>query len=92
MRMADLKPGWKVVSNDGFDVGTVREVGQHFLLVARSGRGGDLYVPASAIAMVQQSSVRLNVNLTDSRELGWEQPPRTGDEPTGTEDELHRHI
>ncbi len=92
MRMADLKPGWKVLGNDGFDVGKIREVGQNFLLVARSGRGSDLYVPASAIAMVDKGAVRLNVNVTNSRELGWEQPPRTGDEPTGVEDDLHRHV
>ncbi len=40
MRMADLKPGWVVVGNDGTRVGSIREVGQNYILTAdeRAGR------------------------------------------------------
>jgi hypothetical protein len=92
MRMADLGPGWEILTNDGLRLGTIKEVGQNYLLVARSGRGRDLYVPASAIAMVYPGSVHLNVDASAAAELGWEQPPRTGDDPTGSEADLHRHV
>jgi hypothetical protein len=92
MRMADLRPGWEILGNDGLRVGSIREVGQNYLLVARPGHGRNLYVPASAIAMVYPGSVRLNVDGTAAAELGWEQPPRTDDNPIGTESDLHRHV
>ena len=92
MRMADLKPGWEVLANDAIRLGTIKEVGQNYLLLSRSGHSPDLYVPASAIAMVYQGSVRLNVTGAAAAEMGWEQRPRTSDQPTGQEDDLHRHI
>ena len=42
MRMADLKPGWAVVGNDGKRVGSVRYVGQNYVLTL-DGLAGDLY-------------------------------------------------
>jgi hypothetical protein len=92
MRMADLKPGWEIVGNDGIRIGTVREVGQNYVLASHVGHGRDLYVPASAIAMVYPGSVHLNVDSSATAELGWELAPRTSDEPTGTETDLHRHV
>ena len=46
MRMADLKPGWAVVGNDGKHVGTVQQVGKNYVLTSISGPAGDIYVPA----------------------------------------------
>ena len=93
MRMTDLQPGWAVVGNDGQRVGTVREVGQNFVLASRDGRMGELYVPASAIANVEGDVIYLNVTKRDAGELGWEQPPRDGDAPeSATETDLHRHV
>lgn len=92
MRMADLKPGWSIVGNDGGRVGTIREVGQNYLLASHVRHGRDLYVPASAIAMVHPGSVQLNVESTAIAVFGWELKPRTSDEPTGAEADLHRHI
>jgi hypothetical protein len=92
MRMADLKPGWEILGNDGLRLGAISEVGQNYLLVARSSHGRGLYVPASAIAMVYPGSVRLNVDTAVAGEMGWEQPPRTGDDPAGPENDLHRHV
>lgn len=92
MRMADLKPGWPIIGNDGIRVGTIREVGQNYLLASQARHGHDIYVPASAIAMVRAGSVQLNVESNVIGGLGWEPAPRTGDEPTGTETDLHRHV
>ena len=93
MRMTDLKPGWSVVSNDGRRVGTVKQVGQNYFQTSPTGRGRDMYVPASAIANVVDGVVQLNVTLGDTRALGWESPPRTDDTlETSPEADLHRHV
>ena len=93
MRMADLKPGWSVVGNDGQRVGTVREVGQNFLLTSTSAFASDLYVPASAIANVEHEVVHLSVAQRDVASMGWSEPPRDDDSPVGsTEPDLHRHV
>jgi hypothetical protein len=93
MRMADLKPGWLVVGNDGNRVGSVREVGQNYLLTTTSALAHDLYIPASAIANVEHEIVHLSVRERDVAERGWEQRPRDADAPTAPgETDLHRHI
>ena len=92
MRMADLKPGWLVVGNDGRHVGAVRDVGQNYILTS-TGLAGDIHVPASAIANVADEVVHLSVAQRDVAEMGWEQPPRDDDAPApsaGTD--LHRHV
>lgn len=92
MRMADLKPGWAVVGNDGRRVGTIREVGQNYILTA-IGLARDIYVPASAVANVEQESVHLSIPQRNVADMGWEQPPRGDDAPTDPgETELHRHV
>ena len=91
--MADLKPGWMVVGNDGRRVGTVREVGQNYMLTSAAGLPSDIYVPASAIANVEHEAVHLSVPQRDVAEMGWEQPPRDDDAPaTSPETDLHRHV
>jgi hypothetical protein len=91
--MADLQPGWTVVGNDGRRVGSVREVGQNYILTSATGLAGDMYVPASAIANVEDGVVHLSVPQRDVAEMGWEQPPRDDDSPTtSSETDLHRHI
>ena len=93
MRMADLKPGWAVVGNDGGRVGTIRTVGQNYLLTSRSGLGSDIYVPASAIANVEREVVHLSVTQRTAAEMGWEQAPRDDDTPTESpESDLRRHV
>ena len=89
MRMTDLKPGWAVVGNDGGRVGSVKEVGQHYVRISP----GDLYVPASAIANVQNAVVQLNVARQDVAQMGWEQAPRTDDTlQTAPEQDERRHV
>ena len=91
--MTDLKPGWTVVANDGHRLGTIRDVGQHYVLVSRSGRLTDLFVPASAIANVDDAVVYLNLAKSEAEEMGWEQPPRDKDPlATTPESDLHRHV
>ena len=45
MRMADLKPGWAVVGNDGKRVGAVQHVGQNYLLTLVDGLAGRVMSP-----------------------------------------------
>jgi hypothetical protein len=92
MRMADLQPGWDVVGNDGRRVGEIREVSQNYLLTS-IGLAGDLYIPASAIANVENEVVHLSVPQPDVAQMGWDQPPRDDDALTSSpESDLHRHV
>ena len=93
MRMTDLKPGWSVVGNDGRRVGTVRDVGQNYVLASTAGMSGDIYVPASAIANVEHDVIHLSIPQHDVAQMGWAQPPRDNDDPaTSPESDLHRHV
>ena len=93
MRMADIQAGWTVVGNDGRPVGTVREVGQNYILTSTAGSSRDIYVPASAVANVERESVHLSVSQPNVAHMGWEQPPRGDDAPTDpTRTDLHRHV
>jgi hypothetical protein len=91
--MADLKPGWAVVGNDGKHVGAVKQVGQHYVLTSIGGVAGDIYVPASAIGNVEAEVIHLSIPQRDVAGMGWGQPPRDDDLPsTSTETDLHRHV
>jgi hypothetical protein len=79
MRIADLQPGWTVVANDNHRVGTIREVGQHYVEVSAGRFSGAVYIPSSAIAYVERDTVRLNLASGEIDAMGWEQPPRTSD-------------
>jgi hypothetical protein len=93
MRMADLQPGWSVLGNDGRRVGTIREVGQNYVLTSAVGQAQDLYIPASAIANVENEVVHLSLPQRDVAAMGWEQPPRDEDALTNSpEPDLHRHV
>jgi hypothetical protein len=93
MRMADLKSGWAVVGNDGHRLGTLRAAGADYLKTSRGAFAVDLYIPASAIANVEDEVIHLNLTKREAEEMGWEQPPRESDAPdTSPEDDLHRHI
>ena len=90
--MADLQPGWDVVGNDGRRVGEIREVGQNYLLTS-IGLAGALYIPASAIANVEDEAVYLSVPQPDVAQMGWDQPPRDDDALSSSpESDLHRHV
>jgi hypothetical protein len=80
MRITDLKPGWSVVANDGRRIGKIRDVGQHYVEVSAGHFSAALYVPASAIANVDNGIVQLNLASAEVDGMGWEQPPRSPDE------------
>lgn len=93
MRITDLKPGWVVVTNDGHQLGKVREVGQHFLRVSGGLFTHDLFVPASAISNVEHEAVHLNLAHGEVDAMGWQEPPRTSDPlRTTPEREADREI
>ena len=93
MRIADLKPGWEVVTNDGHRLGKIREVGQHFVEVSGGFFSPALYVPSSAIANIEHETVHLNVAAGEVDAMGWRQPPRLSDElQTGPERDVDREI
>jgi hypothetical protein len=93
MRIADLKPGWDVVTNDGHRLGRIREVGQHYVKVSAGHFSADLYVPASAIGNVESETVHLNLAHGEIDATGWQQPPRSPDElHTARERDVDREI
>jgi hypothetical protein len=93
MRMAELKAGWAILGNDGRRFGTVEHVGQNYILASRGGLSGNLYVPASHVANVEDEVVYLNLAKSEADAMGWEQSPRDLDAPeTSPESDLHRHV
>ena len=93
MRIADLKAGWEVVSNDDHRIGTIHEVGQHYVKVSGGFLSADLYVPSSAIANVESETVHLNLAHDEIDTMAWHQPPRSPDElQTTREPDAERDI
>jgi hypothetical protein len=93
MRIADLKPGWDVVTNDGHRLGRIKEVGQHFVEVSGGVFSTALFVPASAIGNVENETIHLGIANGEVEAMGWQQPPRTSDElRTGPERDVDRDI
>lgn len=93
MRMADIKPGWIVVGNDGHRVGEVLNVSQNYILTSTTGLGSDLFVPATSVANVEHEVIHLSVAHRDVPNMGWEQPPRDDDAlATSNDTDRHRHV
>jgi hypothetical protein len=93
MRIADLKPGWNVVTNDDHRIGTIHEVGQHYVRVSGGFLSPDVYVPSSAIANVESETVHLNLASNEIDAMAWHQPPRSPDElHTTSEPDAQRDI
>ena len=98
MRMTDLKPGWTVLANDGHRLGTIRDVGQNYVLVSRAGRSSDLlFQRRLSQTWITQSSTSTSPKARRRKWAGssrrgtrihWRRRPRatcigTSDEPTG---------
>ena len=79
MRIADLKPGWDVRTNDGHRLGKIRNVGQHYVEVSGGFLSPTMYVPSSAIGNVEHETVYLNLAQGEVDGIGWGQPPRSSD-------------
>jgi hypothetical protein len=93
MRIADLKPGWEVRTNDGHRLGKIRSVGQHYVEVAGGFPSSTMYVPSSAIANVDRETVYLNLAQGEVDGVEWGQPPRSSDAlQTSPERDADREI
>jgi hypothetical protein len=92
MRMTDFRAGWAVLGNDGRRVGTVKSVGQNYILTSRPGLYADLYVPVSSIANVVSETIHLSITQPDTEQMGWEQAPRDDELEANPESDLHRHV
>jgi hypothetical protein len=93
MRIADLKPGWEVLTNDGHRLGRIKDVGQHFIEVSGGIFSTTLYVPSSAIGNVEHETVHLNLADREVDATGWQQPPRSPDDlQTAAERDAQREI
>jgi hypothetical protein len=93
MRIADLKPGWDVLTNDGHRLGRIKDVGQHFIEVSGGLFASALFVPSSAIGNVEHETVHLNLAEREVDATGWQQPPRSPDDlQTASERDAQREI
>jgi hypothetical protein len=93
MRMTDLRAGWAVLGNDGGRVGSIKVVGQNYILTSRPGFEADLFIPVSSIANVKSEVVHLNITQPDVEQMGWEQEPSDDDMLEASPDsDLHRHV
>lgn len=79
-----IRRGWKVVSSDGAEVGSVDEVvgdDEHDifdgLAVATSALGKPRYVPSEQVGEITEGVVRLNLAHTDAAGLGEYLEPAT---------------
>ena len=79
-----IRPGWKVVSADGAEIGRVDEVAgddEHDifdgLAVATSALGKPRYVPSEQVEAITEGVVRLKLHGTDAKGLGEYLEPAT---------------
>jgi uncharacterized protein (TIGR02271 family) len=78
-QMVTIQPGWDVYGSDDQHLGTVAEVGDNYLLVQK----GlifvhDMYVPVSAVEVVGDEAIRLNVSKSEAESMSWDEPPEEG--------------
>jgi hypothetical protein len=59
---SDIPVGMPVIAFDGSQLGTIREVYPHYLLVGHEGQHTDLEVPVHAIVGVENGALRVSVN------------------------------
>jgi hypothetical protein len=79
-----IRPGWKVVSSDGAEIGRVDEVAgddEHDifdgLAVATSALGKPRYIPAEEVGEITEGVVRLTLSFEDASALGEYLEPAT---------------
>jgi hypothetical protein len=71
MQIEMIQPGWKVVGNDGNDVGSVATIDEHTLVVKKRGLLGDkeVHLPRHTVGDVEEGRVELNVSKHDVERL-----------------------
>jgi hypothetical protein len=78
-----IEPGWKVVTSDGTEIGTVREVvgdtGKDIfdgLAVSSGLRGKPRYVPAERVRSITEGRIELSLDENAAKHLDeYEEPP-----------------
>jgi hypothetical protein len=77
MGIETVQPGWKVVDEQGNDVGEVTEVTGQYVRVRKSGllTSSDCYLPREAIGSAEDKTVWLTVPKTDLDK--YKEPPRS---------------
>lgn len=74
--IVDIQPGWAVEDAAGEHVGQVISIGAHHVHLKTGGfRSHDYYVPASAIASIEEHRVELSAAKGDLGRMGWDHPP-----------------
>lgn len=85
--MRNVEPGFRVVSSDGNEIGTIANCARQYCEVNTGilGLGHPLYVPMDAIRQTEGNTVFLDVPSDRIGELNWEHPPAGATEacPTG---------
>ncbi len=79
MTMIDIhgiQPGWEVFDATGAKIGDVVSMGPNYIHIKTGGLfSKDFYVPATAIADVEEHRVELSVPKGDVSSQGWDKPP-----------------
>jgi len=76
MNTRQIQAGWNVYGSDDAKVGDVAEVGSNYLLVQKGWLfTRDIYIPLSAVASVQENTIRLNVTKDQVASMGWDSIP-----------------
>jgi hypothetical protein len=71
-----VQPGWEVFSSEGDDIGDVAEVSTQYIRIHQGKLfKGNLYVPRSAIARVEDRGVWLKVPKSEIGKQAWDKPP-----------------
>ena len=66
MDIDEIQPGWRVVDANGEDVGTVTQAEGSELTVKKTGfLGGEVHVPADAVAEIETGRVEINKAKSD---------------------------
>lgn len=75
--MRNVEPGFRVVSADGQEIGTIASCYREYCQVTTGilGLGHPLYVPMAAIGQTEGNTVYLTVASDRISQLDWSQPP-----------------
>jgi hypothetical protein len=73
-----IEPGWEVVGSDDQKIGSVKEIGEGFVLVKQGLIfSKDIYIPTDAItaADLDRRTVVINIPKGAVENMGWSSPP-----------------
>ena len=75
--ISELQSGWEVVDDCGTPVGTVARVESDWVVVAHGVLRRSWYVPVSAVRLVVEGRVTLNLEHDEIAAADWGRRPRT---------------